>query len=68
VRRVRPRSPSARIGVERGDRLLGIGGTALDSRAALGRRLVELRGAESVLLSVGRGRYQYNVQVPLAPE
>jgi len=27
--------------------------------------MIDLRGARSVLLSVGRGPYQYNVNVPL---
>jgi S1-C subfamily serine protease len=66
VRRVRPGSPSARIGVQRGDRLLGLGGTALRTTAELRRKMIGLRGARSVLLSVGRGPYQYNVNVPLA--
>jgi hypothetical protein len=30
------------------------------------RKIIELRGAREVLLSVGRGPYQYNVNVPLA--
>src|SRR6266566_1397444 len=66
VSRVRSGSPAARIGVQRGDRLLGLGGTPLHSVAELRRKMIELRGARSVLLSVGRGPYQYNVNVPLA--
>jgi Do/DeqQ family serine protease len=66
VRRVRPGSPAARIGVQRGDRLLALGGAPLRSVADLRRKTIELRGARSVLMSVGRGPYQYNVQVPLA--
>jgi Do/DeqQ family serine protease len=66
VRRVRPDSPASRIGVQRGDRLLGLGGTPLHTLAELRRKIIELRGARSVLLSIGRGRYQYNVNVPLA--
>src|SRR5213083_1000924 len=66
VSRVRPGSPAARIGVQRGDRLLGLGGTPLRSVAELRRKMIELRSARSVLLSVGRGPYQYNVNVPLA--
>ena len=65
VRRVRPGSPAARIGVQRGDRLLGLGGTPLRSLAEFRRRMIEVRAARSVLLSVGRGPYQYNVNVPL---
>src|SRR5207247_1838409 len=65
VSRVRSGSPAARIGVQRGDRLLGLGGTPLRSIAELRRKMIDLRGARSVLLSVGRGPYQYNVNVPL---
>src|SRR6184192_3883646 len=63
VSRVRSGSPAARIGVQRGDRRLG--GTPLRSIAELRRKMIDLRGARSVLLSVGRGPYQYNVNVPL---
>src|SRR5439155_324427 len=66
VRRVRDGSPAARIGVQRGDRLLGLGGAPLDSLAAFRKKMIELRGARSTLLSIGRGPYQYNVQVALA--
>ncbi|HJQ84583.1 MAG TPA: trypsin-like peptidase domain-containing protein [Candidatus Binatia bacterium] len=65
VRRVRPGSPAARIGMQRSDRVLGLGGTPLRTLAELRRRIIEVRAARSVLLSVGRGAYQYNVQVPL---
>ena len=65
VRRVRPGSPAARIGVQTGDRLLGLGGTATHSVAEFRRKIIEIRGAREVLLSVGRGPYQYNVNVPL---
>jgi hypothetical protein len=63
---VRSSSPAARIGVTRGDRLLGLGGVPLRTLAELRRKMIEVRGARSVLLSVGRGAYQYNVNVPLA--
>ena len=66
VRRVRPDSPAARIGVQRGDRLLGLGGTPLRTADELRRKTIELRTARSVLMSIGRGPYQYNVNVPLA--
>ena len=66
VNKVRPGSPAARIGVEKADRLLGLGGQPLRSLAELRRKMIELRGARSVLVSVGRGPYQYNVNVPLA--
>jgi serine protease Do len=68
VRRVRAGSSAARIGVQRGDRLLGIGGKAVDSQAEFRRRMTELRGARRVVVSIGRGPYQYNVPVPLAQD
>jgi len=63
---VRPGSPAARIGVQTGDRLLGLAGAPLRSMGEFRRKIIELRGAREVLLSVGRGPYQYNVNVPLA--
>jgi serine protease Do len=66
IRKVRAGSPAARAGVQRGDRLLGLGGAALDSQSAFRRRMIELRNARSTLVSIGRGPYQYNVNMPLA--
>ena len=66
VRRVRGGSPAARIGVERGDRVLALDGTEVRSLADFRRRMFESRRARGILLSIGRGRYQYNVRVPLA--
>ena len=63
---IRAGRSAARIGVQRGDRLLGLGGVALDSVSAFRRKMIELRGARSTLLSIGRGPYQYNVQIALA--
>jgi serine protease Do len=66
VRRVREGSPAARIGVRRGDRLLGLAGAPLPSLAEFRQKMIEVRGARAVLLSIGRGPFQYNVNVPLA--
>ncbi len=66
VRRVRPGGPAARINVQKGDRLLGLSGAPLRSVAELRRKMIELRNAGSVLISIGRGPYQYNVNLPLA--
>jgi serine protease Do len=66
VRRVRSGSPAARIGVQRGDRVLALDGAALRSLADFRRRMFETRRARGVVLSVGRGPYQYNVRVALA--
>ncbi|MGH7893240.1 MAG: trypsin-like peptidase domain-containing protein, partial [Candidatus Binatia bacterium] len=68
VAKVRAGSPVARIGLRRGDRILGLEGSAVETLAELRRRIIEARGARSVVLTVGRGPYQYNVQVPLAHE
>jgi len=67
VTAVRRGSPAARIGVERGDRILGLGGAPVTTRSELRRQLMNTRRARSVLLSVGRGPYQYNVPLVLAP-
>ena len=66
VDRVRMGSTGAKIGLRRGDRLVGIGGTPVRSVAEFRRRMIEVRGKRSVLLSVARGPYEYNVDVPLA--
>ena len=65
VSRVRSGSAAERIGIERGDVLLGLDGEALDSLDTLGRRLEDVRGNEGVVLSVGRGRRRYDIQLPL---
>jgi serine protease Do len=65
VERVRMGSTGARIGLRRGDRVVGIGGTPVRSVAEFRRRMIEIRGKRSVLLSVSRGPYEYNVDVPL---
>ena len=65
VASVRSGSPVQRIGLQRGDRIVGLGGTGVQTIAELRRRLIALRRARAVLLSVGRGPYQYNVQVPV---
>jgi len=66
VKRIRAGSPAGRIGIQPGDRLLGLGGTPTATLAEFRRRMIEVRDARGVLLSVGRGPYQYNVNVPLA--
>jgi serine protease Do len=65
VTRVRSGSSAERIGIERGDVVLGIDGEALDSLPALGRRLDDVRGDDDVVLSVARGRRRYDIRVPL---
>jgi serine protease Do len=65
VRRVRGGSQAGRIGIARGDRLLGLNGAGVSNLADFRRRVIELRGARGVVLSIGRGPYQYNIRVPL---
>ena len=66
VSRVKTGSAAERIGIERGDGVLGVDGEAVESLDALGRRLEEVRGEESVVLSVTRGRRRYDIRVPLS--
>src|SRR5262249_18376432 len=61
--RVRDGSAADRVGVQRGDRLLGFDGDALDSLDTLGDRLRAAHGAPSVVLSIGRGPYRYDVEL-----
>jgi serine protease Do len=66
VARVRSGSAADRVGVQRGDRILGLDGEALDSLDAFGERLQAARGAPGVVLSIGRGPYRYDVRMPFA--
>jgi serine protease Do len=66
VTKVRAQSPVAKIGLRRGDRVLGLAGTAVGKKADLRRKMFELRSARNVVLTVGRGPYEYNVQIQLA--
>jgi S1-C subfamily serine protease len=68
VERVRSGSPAARIGIEKGDRLLGLGGVALNSMSEFHHKMVELRAARDVLVTIGRGPFEYNVNLPTARE
>ncbi len=65
VKKVRPGSPAARIGVERGDAILGLSGSQTKTLAEFRRKIIDARLGQSVLLSIGRGRQLYNVTIPL---
>ena len=65
VNRVRGGSLMERIGVERGDRVLGLDGTGIATIDALGERLEAARGEPRIVLSLGRDGRRYDVQVPL---
>jgi Do/DeqQ family serine protease len=65
VKKIRPGSPAARIGFERGDAILGVAGTQVKTLAEFRRKVIDARLSQSLLLSVGRGRSLYHVTVPL---
>ncbi len=65
VTSVRKGSGAARVGVQRGDLLLGINGRRLEDHKVLRRSLLELRGRATALIMVQRGNGRYNVTVPL---
>jgi S1-C subfamily serine protease len=63
---VRAGSGAAQIGIEPGDRVLGINGRGLASRSDRRRALLDLRGRSHALVVVQRGRGRYHVTVPLS--
>lgn len=65
VRKVRPGSSAARIGMERGDLVVGLGGIPVKDLTAFRKKMIEVRFAQSVLLSVQRGSVVYNIAMPL---
>jgi serine protease Do len=65
VNKVRPGSPAARIGVARGDTILGLSGAQTRTQAEFRRKIIDLRLSQSLLLSISRGRQLYHVTVPL---
>lgn len=65
VKKVRPGSPAARVGVEQGDMLLGLSGAQTKTLAEFRRKMIDARLNQSILLSIGRGRQLYHVTVPL---
>jgi serine protease Do len=66
VTRVRSGSGADRIGIERGDLILGINGKPLNGEEALRRSVLDLRGRSRALVVVQRGRGRYHVTVPLS--
>lgn len=65
VKRVRPGSPAARVGVEQGDIVLGLSGAQTKTIAEFRRKMIDARLNQSILLSIGRGRQLYHVTIPL---
>ncbi len=68
VRKVRPGSPAARIGVEQGDMILGLSGAQTKSLSEFRRKMIDARLNQSALLSIARGRQLYHVTIPLAQD
>ncbi len=65
VKKIRPGSPAERIGVERGDTLMGLSGAPTKTLAEFRRKLIEVRLSQSILLSIARGQQLYHVTIPL---
>jgi serine protease Do len=66
VEAVRTGSGAERIGVQVGDRILGINGRSLTSAAVWRRIALDLRGRSHALVVVQRGRGRYHVTIPLS--
>jgi serine protease Do len=66
VTSVRSGGGAHRIGIERGDLVLGINGKPLDGKEALRRSVLDLRGRSRALVVVQRGRGRYHVTIPLS--
>ena len=65
VRSVRAGGGAARIGIQPGDRVLGINGRPLDDGDALRRSALELRGRQRAPVVVQRGSGRYHESIPL---
>ncbi|MCZ6464102.1 MAG: trypsin-like peptidase domain-containing protein [Proteobacteria bacterium] len=65
VQSVRSESASARIGIRRGDLLLGVNGLPLRNTDDLRRAVLNLRGRDRALIVVQRGNGRYHVTIPL---
>jgi S1-C subfamily serine protease len=63
---VRSGSGAAQIGLQAGDRILGINGRGLTSPAVWRRVALDLRGRSHALVVVQRGRGRYHVSIPLS--
>ncbi len=66
VEAVRAGSGAAEIGLQVGDRVLGINGRGLGSLAIWRRIALDLRGRSHALVVVQRGRGRYHVTIPLS--
>jgi len=66
IEAVRSGSGAAQIGLQVGDRILGINGRGLTSPAVWRRVALDLRGRSHALVVVQRGRGRYHVSIPLS--
>ena len=66
VKRVRAGSASDEVGLEVGDRVLGMAGARVRSAADFNKRLTDLRNRRGVQLLIGRGEAQYSVALPFS--
>jgi serine protease Do len=66
VRAVRKDGGAARIGIQPGDRILGINGRPLQGAEDLRRSALDLSGRSRALVVVQRGAGRYHVTIPLA--
>jgi serine protease Do len=66
ITRIRPGSSAARIGMEAGDFIVALAGTPLRNVDDLRRKIIEIRLAQSALVSIRRGQYLYQVNVPFS--
>jgi len=66
VTAVRQGGGADRIGIRRGDLVLGINGRLLDGAEALRRAALGLRGLSGALVVVQRGNGRYHVTIPFA--
>jgi len=62
---VNPGSRGANIGLQSGDVIVGINGTEVHSTADLNNELTKAVDRSSIVLSVARGRYVYNLTFPM---
>ena len=65
IGQLRRSSPAVRIGLEPGDQIIGLAGIQIHTRDDFRRKIIDIRLKQNVLLSIGRGRQQYHVQMPL---
>jgi serine protease Do len=66
VESVRAGSGAEQIGIQPGDRILGINGRRLASASVWRRIALDLRGRSHALVVVQRGRGRYHVTIPLS--